>query len=236
MDMVQNKLDQYWDQRAQTYHADQTRKERAEAEREIWVKYLRRILPETPGQALDVGTGTGYLAHLVHSLGWDTTGIDTSQGMLRIAAAQGAGPRFEIGDATTNCNRFGTFDLVINRYVMWTLSDPLKAVRHWKEILNPQGKIVIIDALHFPHGMKTIEKNSTGEGTGAFARFYSPDVVDQLPLALARTVDDYTDVFHTAGAKEVTVTPVPEIVELGKKIGVAEGHDLVEPFIIAANF
>ncbi len=235
MNPIQTQLDRYWNQRARSYHADQMAQQREDIEHEIWVSYMRRVLPDPPGRALDVGTGTGYIAMLIDELGWDTVGIDTSPGMLDCAPSVDGGPRFARGDAVEDCGNFGTFDLVINRYLMWTLAEPLEAVRRWRDVLRPGGQIVIIDAHHFPAGLETIEKNSSGEGTSAFSTFYNRDVVSHLPLALARSVDEYTAVFKEAGFGNVTVTPVPEIVDMWKEIGVPQGHDLVEPFIIVAS-
>jgi 2-polyprenyl-3-methyl-5-hydroxy-6-metoxy-1,4-benzoquinol methylase len=43
-----------------------------------WVEAVSALLPSEPSDVLDVGTGTGFLAFIVASLGHRVTGIDLS--------------------------------------------------------------------------------------------------------------------------------------------------------------
>jgi len=47
----------------------------------------------------------------------------------------------------------GTFDVVISRHVVWTLTDPSKAISNWKRLLKPGGRVVIIDGIWTPRDL-----------------------------------------------------------------------------------
>jgi SAM-dependent methyltransferase len=60
----------------------------APLESETW-QTLVRLLGEGAGALLDVGCGTGAYASGFAALGWDYTGVDSSEDMLRRARAKG---------------------------------------------------------------------------------------------------------------------------------------------------
>lgn len=231
---VQPIINAYWDQRAPTYAHDQVAPGRAQREWDIWNDRLSAHLP-APGSALDVGTGSGYVARILDQLGWLVTGIDTSEGMLAQARNLSTGPTFLHGDAVNPGHDLGRFDLITNRYLLWTLRDPAKALENWIDLLTPGGRVTVIDAHHYPDGVDTIRANSTGEGTGSFADHYNSDVLAELPLALTQDTGDYVRIFEGAGLIDVSVTRVPEIASLGQNEGVPVGHSVIEPFIISGR-
>ena len=98
---------------------------------------------------LDVGTGTGAMALVLAEMGHDVSGIDLSDGMLNKAkekAKQANLPvEFKIGDAEKLSFPDDTFDVVINRHLLWTLPHPEKAIKEWNRVLKPGGQVVILD-------------------------------------------------------------------------------------------
>src|SRR5438067_12789381 len=76
---------------------------RNEAEHAAWMESLRPLLPAAPVDALDVGTGQGFLALLLADFGYRVTGVDTAEGMLDAARSHAAGssspPEFRLGNA-----------------------------------------------------------------------------------------------------------------------------------------
>lgn len=60
----------------------------APLESETW-EVLRRLLGKGTGALIDIGCGTGAYATGLAELGWDVTGVDVSEDMLRRARAKG---------------------------------------------------------------------------------------------------------------------------------------------------
>jgi len=52
---------------------------------------------------------------------------------------------FRQGDAENLPFENESFDMVINRNLVWTLPDPERAIFEWGRVLKPEGKVIIID-------------------------------------------------------------------------------------------
>lgn len=127
--------------------------------RSAWVDALADLVghPRRDGSSAlrvaDIGTGTAEIALLLAEMGHDVTGYDIAPGMLQKArskaGAAGIAVRFARGDAYDLPLADGSVDVVINKMVFWTLYDPPRALREWRRVLAPGGRIVVIDALHF---------------------------------------------------------------------------------------
>ena len=96
-----------------------------------------------------MGTGTGFLAILFAEMGHKVTGVDLSEGMLEKAKQNADNMGLEIdlfhGDAENLPFEDCSFDLVVNKYLLWTLQEPACAVCEWKRVLKPGGMIFAID-------------------------------------------------------------------------------------------
>lgn len=101
----------------------------------------------------DVGTGPGELALLLAEMGHDVTGYDIAPGVLdrarANAAAAGLDARFVEADTYELPLADASVDAVVNRMVLWTLYDPVRALHEWRRVLAPGGRLVILDGLHF---------------------------------------------------------------------------------------
>ena len=75
--------------------------------------------------------------------------VDLSTGMLEKAKQNADNKELEIdffhGDAENLPFEDNSFDLVTNKFLLWTLQQPSCAVREWKRVLKPGGKIFAID-------------------------------------------------------------------------------------------
>lgn len=226
---IQTRIDGYWSGRAESYDEYQQREERRELDRAAWRSIWAAALPEPPARALDLGTGSGYVALLLAELGYDVTGLDGAEAMLD-RAREHAGrlsrpPRFVLGDAVAPDFEDGTFDAVTSRYLMWTLREPAVALDRWRRLLRPGGVLAVVDAPWFPDGPRF------GHG-GDFESSYDEEVWAALPLAAAPSIDRTRDLVEAAGFEEVEVRPLTSILELDREHGVAPGHDLQLQYLV----
>ena len=229
---AQHRITEYWDQRAREYDRQQHRQERAEADRIVWRGILQQVMPSRPQDVLDLGTGSGYIALQLAQLGHRVTGIDLSEQMLAIARERafelGLAVEFGLGDAADPPVAPGSFDVLVSRYLLWTLRSPEEALRAWRRALRPEGLLVVIDGLWFPQG---IDANPTP----GFREHYDPAVRSVLPLAEARSVEELTERIQAAGFRDVRVRLLEQLWELDRDRGVVPGHDLVPQHLITAR-
>ena len=214
---TQDRINSYWTERAPSYDDYQQQPDRLDADRAAWESIWTDALPPAPADVLDVGTGSGYVALTLAGLGYRVTGIDLAAGMLDRARAHTTGldnaPEFREGDAVVPAFPPGSFDAVVNRYVMWTLREPATAVANWIRLLRPGGALAVVDSTWFPNGL-----DSSGDG---FGRWYDASVLDALPLAAATSINQTAAVLEAAGLRDVQVTPLTAILELDQQYGVA---------------
>ncbi|MGI8557198.1 MAG: class I SAM-dependent methyltransferase [Solirubrobacteraceae bacterium] len=115
--------------------------------------YLRKrtafVVEHCPaGTGLDVGCGTGVLAGRLSAVGFEMTGVDSSDGMLGIMRA--ATPQIQAVHATGTALPFndGTFELVLCVAVMHHIAEP-NAVRvtlgEMVRVARPAGRILVWD-------------------------------------------------------------------------------------------
>ena len=80
---------------------------------------------------------------MLSELGHDVTGVDFSDEMLgaarRNAKTYGLDVDFKKGDAESLPFENSTFDAVVNRYVLWTVPGPERALKEWTRVLKPGG-------------------------------------------------------------------------------------------------
>lgn len=138
----------YWDYRSESYNNGTI--ENSEEESNAWKAMLSKSIEGKKGlKVLDVGTGPGFLALLFAEMGNEVTAIDLSKNMLEKARKNASRKSLNIhflqGDAENLQLPDEHFDLVVNKYLLWTLPDPQKALTEWKRVLKDGGKIIAID-------------------------------------------------------------------------------------------
>ena len=118
-------------------------------------KAVHAAFPErsAPLRVLDVGTGTGFLSTLLAELGHEVTAVDPSPAMLGYAREEARRREVEVrfaecgGHDVREVAGDGGFDLVSARYVLWTLPEPVRALRAWRQVLNPGGALLLADGV-----------------------------------------------------------------------------------------
>lgn len=232
VDTIQDSITAYWDRRAPSYaefHRD--RDDQAEYAR-AWADLWTRALPPAPARVLDLGTGSGKAAVDIARLDHDVTGIDLSASMLAQARGLGARvarpPTFALGDAVDPRFPARTFDAVTARYLVWTLRETAQALRRWRRLLRPGGRLAVVDSTWFPSGLD-------GHASSEFGDHYGSAVRAALPLAEARSISATVDLIEQTGFVNVTCTALDELHELDSVHGVASGHEVRLQYLIVAE-
>lgn len=238
---VQAALDAYWSGRAAAYDAYQQEPGRWAENHAAWSAAFATALPDPPCDVLDVGSGSGYVAFLLADLGHRVTATDLAPGMLDIArrraeeraAAGRPAPAVRTADAVDPGLPPASVDAVTSRYLLWTLREPDRALASWRRLLRPGGVVVAVDGTWFPDGLvPEVTAEAHGDADGAFARAYGGPVRRALPLAESTTMDAAADLFRAAGLRDVTVTPLTDILALDRRFGVAPGHEVQLQYLI----
>jgi len=222
-DVVKQQVAAHWDRRAPTFDDDFGHSIRTPAERKAWDRILDLALRErTPGDALDVGCGTGFLSFELAARGYRVTGIDFAPSMLaearRKAAERGVAIRFEHGDAEQLTFPSQSFDLVITRHVLWTLPHPDLAIDEWIRVLRPGGRLVIVDSQADAASQLPATENARASQEYAA-------VGDQLPLLNGRSREQIVTMAEAHGLTTVGSDPLLDLVAAQEQRMVEEGRE-----------
>ena len=82
--------------------------------------------------------------------------------MLKRAAENSAAlyhsMEFVQGDAENLPFEDDSFDAVVNRYVLWSLPDPKRALAEWRRVLKTEGRVIIVDGTWYGPRHKPLSK------------------------------------------------------------------------------
>lgn len=118
--------------------------------------WLDTILENSPQKddmkILDTGCGPGFFSIILSEAGFDVTGIDLSSQMIieaeKNAEAMETDAIFKVMDIQHPDFEDDTFDLIVSRNVVWSLSEPESAYKNWFRILKPGGRLLVFDGDH----------------------------------------------------------------------------------------
>ncbi|MFF4801724.1 class I SAM-dependent methyltransferase [Streptomyces sp. NPDC001351] len=138
-----------WDAEAASFDDEPDHGLRDPQVRRAWAERLRSWLPERTSDVLDLGCGTGSLSLLASEQGHHVTGVDSSPAMIDLAREKLAGrdAAFLVGDATAPPVGEQRFDVVLVRHLLWALPDPGRVLRHWRELVRPGGRLVLVEGV-----------------------------------------------------------------------------------------
>jgi ubiquinone/menaquinone biosynthesis C-methylase UbiE len=214
LDPIQQQVAAHWNRRAPEFDDDFGHTLHTAGERAAWDRMLGQILAgRSPSDALDVGCGTGFLAFELVTRGYRTTGIDFAPAMVaearRKAAERGLDTlHFEEGDAEQLAFPEGSFDLVVSRHVLWTLTHPDTAIGEWIRVLRPGGRLVIVDG-QFDSGPRTDEYATIG---------------DHLPFNGGRPQQEIEDLLRSRRLVNVSGDPFLDLIEAQQQRARNEGR------------
>ncbi|MDY0873151.1 class I SAM-dependent methyltransferase [Dongia rigui] len=140
---------QYWSDRAQTFDLAFGHRIPAGAEFDAWRDAIAAHLGHRPLHVLELACGTGEVTQVLLSLGHQVTALDFSESMLAVARKKHAGKernlRFILGDAENTFLPSKSFDAIVCRHLVWTLTAPATALQEWRRLLKPAGQLLIFD-------------------------------------------------------------------------------------------
>jgi len=110
-------------------------------ESEQW-ETLVRLLDKPSGELLDIGCGTGAYDVGLTALGWDVTGVDVSEDMLRRARAKGVSALQ--ADATSLPFDDASFDAAISMFTHTDFDDFPAVLREIARVLKPAARFVYL--------------------------------------------------------------------------------------------
>lgn len=147
-DALAEMIRSYWNADAATYDRAPGHEPRRLVERAAWLAAMANLLPPPPARVLDVGAGTGFLSLLTAALGHRVVAIDVAPAMLEQLARKAATAGLEVDtvEADAASPPPGPFDAVIERHLLWTLPDPVGALRRWREVA-PRGRLVVVESI-----------------------------------------------------------------------------------------
>jgi len=214
---IKDTIKQNWDKSSKDYDQSPGHGIHTEQEKEAWMNLLTLAIGSKKQKILDVGTGTGAMALVLAEMGHDVIGIDLSDGMLNKAKEKAKKANlpveFEIGDAEKLSFSDNTFDVVINRHLLWTLPDPEKAIKEWNRVLKSGGHVVIIDGNFKNYSLYrklwryciSVPLILITEWKNPFHKRYSKDLEQRLPMRHRERPQADIDLLTNAGFRDIGV-------------------------------
>jgi len=209
----------WWDLDADHYDRSAGHSLSDPVEAAAWRAALERALPAPASRVLDAGAGTGSLSLLAAELGHRVTALDISEGMLaaarRKAEERGLPITFVVGPAEDPPE--GPFDAVIERHVVWTLPDPVAALRAWRAVA-PAGRLVLFEGSWGGEGPLDVLKDRAAAAirwirrdAGDHHAPYPEHVVERLPLAGARSSAPFVESVAGAGWHRIRIERLHDV-------------------------
>jgi Methylase involved in ubiquinone/menaquinone biosynthesis len=194
---MKDEIADYWNWRSSSYHEEFA--EYMIEEIKIWEKIFSEILPKNKTlKVAEIGTGPGIVGLSLASMGHDVIGIDLSDEMIckasRNAEKLGIQAKFKQGDAENLDLENDTYDLIISKYLMWTLPNPDKFLAEAQRLLTSGGKIVLIDGVWFSENDESKEADRENQFEEAYK-----DIKPNLPLAKDNTAEKVIKLIQQQG-------------------------------------
>lgn len=136
----------YWSARAESFDLSFGHAIKSDRELQAFQRLIRGAFGSEPLEVLDLACGTGEITRALLSLDHRVTALDFSEAMIaRARAKHGKAARILLGDAERLLDDDASYDALITRHLVWTLTDPAGAFAEWFRVLRPGGRLLVID-------------------------------------------------------------------------------------------
>ncbi len=240
-----DEIRRWWDEDARVYDDVPNHALSDPAEAAAWRAALIRLLPPPGARVLDAGAGTGAISILLAQLGYRVTALDLSEQMLararQKAEARNLDIEFVVGPVEEPPP--GPFDAVVERHVLWTTLDPKAVLSAWRAVA-PQGRLVVLEGhwnsdTMFDRARSMLAervRQARGERHGHHGE-YDPEILEQLPLARAKTLRPLIRAVEAAGWRGVRLERLRDVewvrqMSAGQVLGVLQA---APQFALAAD-
>jgi SAM-dependent methyltransferase len=145
---LKDEIRDYWSKRSETFDLAFGHRIPPGPEFDAWQKPVRDFLGAAPLRVLELACGTGEVTRIIHELGHEVTALDFSEAMLAVAAKKHAGKpqlRFLLADAENTMEPDESYDAIVCRHLVWTLTEPQAALGDWFRLLKPGGRLLVFD-------------------------------------------------------------------------------------------
>jgi ubiquinone/menaquinone biosynthesis C-methylase UbiE len=144
-----NEIASYWDKQSAIWR-EEKREAWAKPETQYWIEFFEELLPTLKGnKVLEVGTASGYFAHILTRAGYAVTAVDVSPNMVKeaelVTQALGMKVDYYVMDAQELDFDKDQFDLVFTRLMTWTIPDVKKCYGEVFRVLRPGGLLLNFD-------------------------------------------------------------------------------------------
>lgn len=103
---------------------------------------VKTYLPTAHGHAIDIGCGSGYFAAELKNIGFEVLGIDFNPAMIQLARDKYKIPA-RVARVETLLTSPERYEVALLIHVLEHVEDPLNLLKSIREILTPQGILLI---------------------------------------------------------------------------------------------
>ncbi len=191
---LKNSIREQWDAN-QNYDSGHAHGVNSETEKELWGNGISELLGRSPDlKILDIGTGTGFLALLLGGMGYDITAVDWSMTMMEKAKEKASAAqipiKFEVQDVENLTFSDDSFDAIVSRHVLWTLTDPSRASKEWVRVLRPGGMVIA---------------DIPRQGSDSGKHHYGEEIGKKLPFGNGADPERVMGIFKEAGLGNINL-------------------------------
>lgn len=203
-------------------------------EDEAWKGFFCSEFGTKPLKILDVGTGTGFLSIPLAELGHQVVGVDMSPGMMSRCMEKAHEKKLDMdlrmGDAESLPFEDESFDVVVSRWVLWTLLHPDKSVSEWYRVLKPGGRAYAFDTPFVGKDRNKFDnriRRNMGrvlitivERRNAWSETYGKELNERLPLNYDKpgSFDRQVKLFVDCGFSDVMALKMDDASEVSKEM------------------